>query len=133
MTDVRNHQFWDIPLIEPQDKCVRDRPTFHELLSAKCTKIINQDGEEYFIKTFDYIPHICDNYYISGGIFGGEADSWSNKWNRIVNAQEVLLYIASGEEFVDFLVGDEESIGGSAYVRINVAEVKIDNNIHDKT
>ena len=125
MTDVRNHQFWDLLLIEPQDKYIRNRPTFHELLCAKCTKIISRDGqqEEYFIKTYEGLPN---SYYISGGIFGGEVYCWGNKWNHIVNAQEVLLSIASGDIFVDFLVGDEENIGCSAYVRINVAEVKIE-------
>ena len=130
MTDVRNHQFWDIPLIEPQDKYVRDRPTVFDLLNARCSKIINQEGEEYFIKQFEGIPNA---YYISGGIFGGEAHGWASKWNSIVNTQEVFLSIASGEEFVDFLVGNEENIGCSAYVRISVAEAKIENDTPDQT
>ena len=123
MTEGRNIIFWDIPLMEPQDIRVRKRPTVFDLLNARCSKIINQEGEEYFIKQFEGIPNA---YYISGGIFGGEAHGWASKWNRIVNAQEVFLSIASGEEFVDFLVGDEENIGCSAYVRINVAEVELE-------
>lgn len=129
MTNEKSMMFWNPPVITVHDKCVRNRPTFHELFCATCTKIISRDGEEYFIKAF---THPSKAYYISGGIFGGEDYCWHNKRNRIVNAQEVFLYIASGEKFVDFLVGDEEKIGGSAYVRINVAEVKVESDTSDQ-
>ena len=131
MANEKSMMFWNPPVIIVQDICTRDRPTVFDLTHTYSVKVISKEGEEYTI-TKNYEGSLFD-YNIGGGIFGEKAINMHSVWNKVRNIQEVFLTIASGEEYVNILIGNKDKPENCAYVRISVAEVKTSSDTPDQT